>query len=311
MTDTRSLAALQAFPAHCDPVNHIAFAANGELMATSDTAMGVRVWQGREMLGQLDMRSMSDKVRPTERIRGIVFSPDGRRLLVAAGEHVASFRTDSLQSGPDWIYIAPRLLAFLIVSPIAIAVSNDGILAAAFDNGTVVVWGADHARRAIIRHNASPRTLQFLPDGSFIGTDSFSVSLWHPSERQPLWHRPSSERIYGLAASSDGRFVAVRRLYSTIVHDVRSGAAVAEHRQGRGLPLVAFSPTTPCLALGAQHAIHLFEILHNAHAKLSLEEAELVSLAFLPDGSQVLAGCSDGCIRVWDNPLWKDIQEGR
>jgi len=304
-TQPHALTALDSHSAHDDPINHIAFAERGQIMATSDTAMKVKIWRGRELIHQLDTRSISDKVRPTERIRGLAFASDGDRLIVAAGEHVASFKVNSILDRPDWTYIAPRLLAFLIISPTSISISEHDTLAAAFDNGTTVIWDGDGVRQHIIRHNASPRYLQFVSGEKIVGTDGFSVSLWRPEERRPVMHRISEDRIYGMAATSDGKFVALRRLFSTAVFEVESGAEVVEHKQGRGLPLVEFGPGTHCMALGTQHAIHLYDLPSNQHAKLALDDAELISLSFLPDSSQVIAGCSDGRVRVWENPLWE------
>jgi WD40 repeat protein len=305
MTTTAPLDPIEAIAAHSAPVNHIAFAEGGRLMATADTEMRAKVWRGRECFLELDMRSISDKVRPTERVRGIRFSADAERIIVAAGENVAAFGVASANPEPIWTYVAPRLFAFLIISPTSIAVSERNTLAAAFDNGTIAIWDSLGNRTALIRHNASPRQLTFIPDERIIGTDGFSVSLWRPDERKPLWHRPSRERIYGLAASSNGEYVAVRRLYSTTVYEIDSGEKVVEHKQGRGLPLLAFAPDTNVLAIGTQHAINLYDVKSGAHGRLALEEAELISLTFLPDGSPVVAGCSDGRIRVWENPLFR------
>jgi WD40 repeat protein len=303
MTALASLAPLDAFPAHDDPINHVAFAGDGRIMATSDTAMRVKLWLNRELLRTYDLRSISEKVRPTERIRDIRFTSDGNLLFVAAGEFVAAYRINSDNLEPEWTYIAPRLFAFLIVSPTSIAVSASDSVAAAFDNGTIAIWDAQGHRTALIRHNACPRYLHYLPDESVIGTDSFSVSLWRAGERRPVWHRPSRERIYGMDVSDDGCFVALRRLYTTTVYDVAEGAAVEDHKQGRGLPIVAFGPGTHTLAIGTQHAVTLHAITEGKQTRLSLEDAELISIAFLPDGSQVVAGCSDGCVRTWENPF--------
>jgi WD40 repeat protein len=298
-----SLAPLDTFSAHDDPINHVAFAEDGRLMATADTAMTVKVWRNRELIRVYDLRSISDKVRPTERIRDLRFTPDAEHLVVAAGEYVAMFAIGRDSSEPEWAYVAPRLFAFLIVSPTSIAISPGGTLAAAFDNGSIGIWDSRGTRTTLIRHNACPRTLRFMPDESLIGTDSFSVSLWRADQKKPVWHRPSKERIYGMAASTDGKYVALRRLFSTIVHEVAEGTVVVEHKQGRGLPLIAFAPNSHTLALGTQHAISLYEVPTREHARLALEDAELISLSFLPDGCQVVAGCSDGRLRTWENPL--------
>jgi WD40 repeat protein len=303
MTATAALAPTDEFLAHDNPVNHVAFGSDGDLMATADTAMALKVWRKRELVHQYDAHSILDKVRPTERIRGIRFSSDRARLYFAAGENVACFDANAQSDEPLWVYVAPRLFAFLVVSPTSISISEQDTLAAAFDNGTIAVWDSRGERKALIKHNAAPRYLTFLPDENILGTDSFSVSLWRADEKKPLWHRPSKQRIYGMAASTDGKYVALRRLWSTTVYNVEDGSEVVEHKQGRGLPLVAFGPTTHVLAVGTQHAIDLYDVSANTHVRLALTDAELISLTFYPDGTKVVAGCSDGRIRTWDNPL--------
>lgn len=302
---TTPLAPTYAFMAHENPVNHVVFGTEGGLLASSDTAMFVRLWRGREFVREFDLRTVHEKVRPTERVRGLAFTAQEDRLLVAAGEVVASFNLSSPSTEPEWTYIAPRLFAFLIVSPTSITLSKNDDLAAAFDNGTIVVWGARGDRQAVIRHNAVPRSMAYLPDDSLIGTDGFSVSLWRKEQRKPIWHRTSKDRIYGMMPSSDGEYLAVRKLYGTAVIEIQSGATVIEHKQGRGLPLVAFGPGTHCLAIGSQHAIDVYDIDMNTHARLGLDDAELISLTFFSDSSQIAAGCSDGQVRTWDNPLLK------
>lgn len=308
MTASAALSPLAIFAGHDNPVNHIAFGSGGHLMATADTAMVVKVWQDRELVQMFDLRSISDKVRPTERVRGIRFNSGADRLFVAAGENVWCLRIGTVSTEPEWTYSAPRLFAFLVVSPTAIAISDKDTIAAAFDNGTIASWDVEGHRTALIRHNASPRQLEFVSSERLVGTDGFSVSLWdthHDGRRQakPVWHRTSADRIYGMAATHDGRYIALRSLFTTLVQDFETGAKVAEFRQGRGLPLLVFAPRSHTLAIGMQHAIQLQQVDQREHFRLSLDDAELISLAFLPDGSQLVGGCSDGCVRTWDNPF--------
>jgi WD40 repeat protein len=309
MPSTAIIAPLEAFLAHDDPINHVAFSPSGGAMATSDTAMRARIWHNHEPTLDLDLRSILDKVRSTERIRGMRFSSDGNRLFVAAGERVASYDLTRQADEPDWVFVAPRLFAFLVVSPTCITVSKTNTLSAAFDNGSISTWEESGQLLGTIRHNASPRTLAYLPDQTLIGTDSFSTSLWQPGHRKPIWHRPSRERIYGMAASSDGKYIALRRLFVTTVFEVESGEVVSEYTQGRGLPLVAFGAGNNILAIGTQHAINLYDHSNNQTVRLAIDDAELISLTFLPDGSQVVAGCSDGRVRTWENPLYEPPAE--
>lgn len=306
-----ALAPAGALRLHDHPINHVCYGGVGHTMGTADTNLRVKVWRDHVYVREYDLRSISDKVRPIERIRGIRFNVASNRLFAAAGEFVASYDLSSPSSEPDWAYIAPRLFAFLIVHPTSIAISRNDVFAASFENGSISIWDPRGGGARIIKHNAAPRILAFLPDDTIIGTDSFSVSLWHPQADKPLWHRDSKERIYGMAASSDGQLVALRKLFTTAVYDIASGEKVAEYKQGRGLPLVAFSPTSPILALGTQHAIHLLDPLGSTQASLALDDAELISLGFHPDGVQVVAGCSDGQVRYWDSPLRRasDVSE--
>lgn len=303
MTASAALTPLDSFAAHDEPVNHVAFGGHGELMATADTELNLRLWRNREMIQQYDLRSISEKVRPTERIRGVLFTSDGQSMIVAAGEAVARINIASGELVPEWTYVAPRLFAFLVISPTSISVSERDILAASFDNGSLVIWDARGERTALIKHNAVPRTLAFLPDESIIGNDSFSVSVWRADQRKPIRQRPIKQRIYAMSTSSDGKYIALRHLFTTTIHDVATGEQIAEHKQGRGLPLLAFGPGTHVLAIGTQHVITLYNLDTGATARLSLDDAELISLTFAPDSARVFAGCSDGCVRSWDNPF--------
>lgn len=304
MTAT-TLPPIHAIPTHDHPITRIAFGANGRLMATADTEMTVKVWRDREPIRTFDLRSTSDKVKPLDRVSGLCFSQDGDRVVVAAGEAVRGY--DFTLPDPIWEYVPPRLLAFLIVAPASLAVSPRGTLAATFDNDTLAFWDRGERPIALIRHNSVPRRIAFLPDDTVLGADPFSVTRWSADRRKPLSETAIRDRIYGMAVSLDGRYLALRHLWHTTVQRLEDGVVIAQLRQGRGLPLVAFSPDSKVLAIGAQHAIHLYRTEDpSSTAKLALDDSELVSLCFLPDGSQFLAGCSDGRIRTWDNPFFHD-----
>jgi hypothetical protein len=113
-----------------------------------------------------------------------------------------------------------------------------------------------------------------------------------------------------MAVTSDGKYIALRRLFTTIVQRLEDGAPVHSHKQGRGLPLVAFGHGSHILAIGSQHAIDVVDVDGGKHASLPLTDAELISLAFLPDFSQIVGGCSDGRVRTWDNPMYQQLASG-
>lgn len=293
----------RVIPAHEAPVNHIVFSPDGRAMATSDTIMGVHVWRDGGLLRTYQVGSATEKVRSSERVRALAFDPTGEYLFVAAGDEVSAFAVSANESRPAWTFSAPRSWGFLIVSPTDVAVSPEGDLAAAFDNGMLVTWAPGGIQTATIRHHAAPRRIAFRAEGELIGFDAFHLSMWAPPERRPRWRRHFEDRIYAFAVSADGSRVARRQLWYTSIADVETGEEIGRYDVGRGLPLVAFVGASQVLAIGSQHAIRLVDAETGEERVLQFPAAELIALATSPDGAEVFAGCADGAVRVWDNPF--------
>src|SRR5690349_14701181 len=115
------------------PVQSLAFTHDMGLTATGDTQRLVKVWYQGNVIYELNLASTQDKIRPTERIRGLVFSPTGDTLYVACGDTVKAY---SMTNGEvRWMFRPARSFGFLIVSPIALSVSPAGELAVATDAG--------------------------------------------------------------------------------------------------------------------------------------------------------------------------------
>ena len=164
-------------------ITRIAISADSRRHAVANTDMEVNVFEGDQVIYGGYFGSLNPKVKPTERIRDIAFSPDGYKLYVAAGEQVTAI--DIATASVIWDYVAPRSFGFLIISPLSLDVSEDGEVLCAFDNGSIASWSPTGSVTHRWSHNDSPRTLRFLPGGDrFVGTDSFSLCVWDLSKQK-------------------------------------------------------------------------------------------------------------------------------
>ncbi len=285
--------------AHDAPVNQVVASSEGGYYATADTNLAVKVWRGDELATAIDVRSILDKVRPTERVRGLAFTPDVSQLVIAAGELVSAYSLAD-PAVQLWSFAAPRLFAFLVVSPTGLAISRSGIIASSFDNGSLAFFSQDGNSIAMVHHNAVPNHVQALSNGRFMGVDAFSVTTWEPGKKKPLKQMGVKDRIYGFSSTPNGEVVAVRHLFETDILAFESGQTLASFKVGRGLPLVRMSPDATCVALGSKHEIAIYGLGSSSrHTTFPIVEAELISLNFDASGRQIIAGCSDGRVRIW------------
>lgn len=290
----------RVLPAHDAPIQSLAFGPAGR-MATGDVNRTVRLWRGEIPFATLDLRTRQEKIRPTERIRGLSFSPDGKAIFAACGDLMRAFDSDS--GAELWAYRPPRSWGFLIVSPISITVSAEGDVAMATDAGRLSVWTANGAMKSHWSDNDSPRVVAFADNDRLVGTDSFSLCVWRASTGRKIAKRKLDERVYGMAVSPDGRHAVVRTIHGVEAIDTETLETVDRYPTGLGLPLLAFSPDGKRLAICDNVRIGLYEVGDGPIATLEATECRLRSMRFTPDGHSVVAGCSDGALRTWDLPF--------
>jgi WD40 repeat protein len=288
-----------AVDAHYWPVQSLAFGNTKGLMASGDTHRNVKIWFGGKLLHELRLSSQQDKVRPTERIRGLAFSPGGDTLYVACGDLLRGF---SVANGEvRWEYQPPRSFGFLIISPVSLAVSSMGDVAASTDAGRILVFTSDGALFCNAPDNDSPRQIAFLGDDNLIGTDSFSVCTWRAKTAQKLSRRRLAERTYGFAANADGSRVALRTIHDTQIWDTTANVMLAQYSLTFGPPVVAISKDGSQVAMAGVTDIDLHTI-GGGSAQIPIPAANVRSLKFTPDGGTLVGGCSDGSIRFWEIP---------
>lgn len=297
----RSLATLTeslVLRAHDAPVQTVSFGPSRSLMATGDTQRTAKVWHRGEAAKIFNLTCKQDKIRPTERIRGLGFSPDGTVLYAASGDAFNAFNLDS--GAVRWSYRPPRSFGFLVVSPIALAVSASGEIAVATDAGRISVWTAAGALKAHWGDNDSPRLMAFTSDDRVVGTDSFSLASWKSSTGRKIGRKRLRERAFGFAATPDGSRVCLRSIHDVEVWDSEGQELLDRYPVPFGSPLVAISPDGERIAFSGVSEIEVRTIGGTAPQRLDVTGASVRALKFLPEGDGLAAGCSDGTVRFWN-----------
>lgn len=283
---------LETQPIFAHGINHVAVSPNGLLTAMSDVDMNVRVESKSGIEFKQNFHSKNEKIRPTDRVRGLSFSADGLQLFVASGDRVLSFST--ITWFQVWEYVAPRSFGFLIISPIALGASRMGDFVGAFDNGSMTVWSEDGVRKQVIRDNDSPRWLRFADDGaSILGTDSFSVCRWKLSNGVRKDKIALKDHAFGFAADSKCQTFAIRTLSEISLWDFDSREMLTRFPVSASIPLLAFHPSLPLLVCGEQNRIKVVDYAGEVLEEYALDVASALSIGFSVDGSEMLVGCTD------------------
>jgi WD40 repeat protein len=268
--DTKSGAEVVTLKGHTDDFGLASFSLDGARIVTVRSDGTVKVWDAKSGAAMLTFKGHNDWVLSAS------FSPDGSRIVTASQDKTA--KVWDAKSGAEVLTLKghTNLVRSASFSP-------DGTrVVTASDDRTAKVWDAESGAEVLTLkgHSNIVTSAVFSPDGARVvtasgelsGTLDRTVKVWDAkTDTEVLTLKAHTGTVNSASFSPDGMRVVTGDTDQTLIYgtakvwDAKTGAAVVTLKGHTG--------------------------------KAS---ANVLSVSFSPDGSQVVTGSRDGSARVWD-----------
>lgn len=271
---------------------YIAFSPDSTLLAVAcgTTARLIDVATGRTQITLVHTGFM---------IRGVAFSPDGRRVAIGSSDGTASVCDAAtgnrcFRIHANWSSTQLQDLDF----------SPDGRrLVTASEDTTARVWDTASGRRLhTLPHNGVVYDLAISPDGRRLATASFdgAARVWETATGRPLLTLRHDREVYGVAFSPDGSLLATAsRDKHARVWEVTSGRAVHAIAHGDAVLGVAFSPAGLLATACADRTARVWDSGTGEQYLVVPHDGIVDRALFSPDGRQLATITRHYCAQVW------------
>lgn len=292
----KRMPASKKIPLHTIPIaehaGYVAFSADGTMLAV---ASGTTV----RLIDIASGQTRAVLVHPDYRIRGVAFSPDGRR--VATGSSDGTAIVCDTATGSRYFKIRAN---WSVTQLQDLAYSPDGrLLVTVSEDATAQIWDTTSRRRLhTLTHDGVVYDLTFSSDGRLLATASFDCTarVWEVLGGRQVLRLTHGREVYGVAFSPDRELLATAcRDKSARVWNVASGRRAFAVTHGDAVLDVAFSKEKLLATASADRTARIWDIA-TAEQRAEFPHDGIVDRAvFSPDGRQLATVTRHKCAQVW------------
>lgn len=285
---------------HEEPINSVAFSHNGKYLLTGSRDKTARLW---DLQGNIIQVFEGHK----DGIWAVAFSPDDNTILTGSTDSTA--RLWDLNGNSLKVYRGHQEVIW------AVSFSPDGksVLTGSMDK-TARLWDIDGKMVQVFEgHEGSINSVAFSPEGKSILTGSWdkSVRLWSLKGALLYKFPVLDNKVNSAGFSPDGKYIVVGSMDKTVRLWDLHGNVIQIFKGNDGyVSSVAFAPDGNSL-LTVSSAINfnmpgtedntacLWDLKGNQLQFFTGHGGKIISVAFSPDGKNILTGSWDKTARLW------------
>jgi len=247
-------------------------------------------------------------------IRAMALSADGKTLVTGDEQTIRLWDLDRW----DPVTGAGRTTLQQSQEVRSLAMTPDGkILAAGYEDGSVIVWNAvDTKKRITIQaHVSRTYALALSPDGKLLATAGWdgSVKVWDVSSAKKLASFPGGAN--GLAFTPDGKLLAMAGWQGGeqvwMIKVWESATRKERHillRNSESVFCLAIAQNGEFLVSGSDQSVKLWDLpTLKERAVFKGHKKTIKSVAISRDGRILASGSADNSIKFWDIRTGKEL----